>query len=126
MLEENRPGGCSHAGGEHARWVFPCWRRTGQVGMGPVLDQVRRRPEGQARAHLKCPCVPVDRKLAGVGEASHANCAVVGRRTLAAAVDWWWQSMAKWMKSQGPQWRHKCAQIKLRLFVCVCCHVACR
>ena len=81
--------------------------------MEPMLDQVR--PEGQA--HLKGPCVPVE--LAGAGEASHANCAVVSRRTLAAAVAWWWQSMAEERKSQRPQWRHKCAQIELRLFVYV-------
>ena len=36
MLEENRPGGCSHAGEEQAR-------------LEPMLDQVR--PEGQA--HLE-------------------------------------------------------------------------
>ena len=79
--------------------------------MEPMLDQVR--PEGQA--HLKGPCVPVE--LAGAGEASHANCAVVSRRTLAAAVAWWWQSMAAWKKGQGPQWRNECALIMLHLFL---------
>ena len=38
--------------------------------------------------------------LAGAEKASHANCAVVSQRTLAAAVAWWWQGMAEWKKGQ--------------------------
>ena len=38
--------------------------------------------------------------LAGAEKASHANCAVVRQRTLAAAVAWWWQYMAEWKKGQ--------------------------
>ena len=56
-------------------------------------------------------------ELAGAGKASHANCAVVSKRTLAAAVAWWWQGMAERNKGQGPQWRNGCAQIMLHLFV---------
>ena len=39
-------------------------------------------------------------ELAGAEKASHANCAVVSQRTLAAAVAWWWQCMAEWKKGQ--------------------------
>ena len=56
-----------------------------------------------------CPCVPV--KLAGAGKASlshaYANCALVSRRALAAALAWWWQGIAEWKKGQGPQWRNE-------------------
>ena len=38
-------------------------------------------------------------ELAGAEEASHANCAVVSPRTLAAAVAWLWQCMAEWKKA---------------------------
>ena len=38
--------------------------------------------------------------LAGAEKASHANCAVVSQRTLAAAVAWGWQGMAEWKKGQ--------------------------
>ena len=55
--------------------------------------------------------------LAGAEEASHANCAVVSRGTLAAAVAWWWQGMAEWRKGQQLQWRNECARIMLHLFV---------
>ena len=55
------------------------------------------------------------------GKASHANCAVVSQRTLAAAVAWWHRrqcmAAAEWKKGQGPQWRNECAQIMLHLFV---------
>ena len=64
----------------------------------PMLDQVG--PEG--RAHLECPCARARAsELAGAGKASHANCVVVSKRTLAAAVAWWWQCMAEWKKGQG-------------------------
>ena len=79
--------------------------------MEPTPDQVR--PEGQA--HLECSCVPV--QLAGARKASHANCAVVTKRNLMVAVAWRWQGMAERTKGQGPQWRNKCAQIILHLFV---------
>ena len=39
-------------------------------------------------------------ELAAAEKASHANCAVVSQRTLAAAVAWWWQGMAEWRKGQ--------------------------
>ena len=39
-------------------------------------------------------------ELAAAEKASHANCAVVSQRTLAAAVAWWWQGMAEWKKGQ--------------------------
>ena len=54
-------------------------------------------------------------ELAGAGKASHANCAMVSKRTLAAAVAWWWQCMAERKKGQGPQWRNEWAQIMLHL-----------
>ena len=58
-------------------------------------------------------------ELAGAEKASHANCAVVSQRTLAAAVAWWWQGMAEWRKGQKLQWRNECARIMLHLFVYV-------
>ena len=58
-------------------------------------------------------------ELAGAEKASHANCAVVSQRTLAAAVAWWWQGMAEWKKGQKLQWRNECARIMLHLFVYV-------
>ena len=57
--------------------------------------------------------------LARADSASHANCAVVSQRTLAAAVAWWWQGMAEWKTGQKLQWRNECAQIMLHLFVYV-------
>ena len=56
-------------------------------------------------------------QLAGSGaeKASHANCAVVSQRTLAAAVAWWWRCMGEWKKGQKPQWRNDCARIRIML-----------
>ena len=76
-------------------------------------------PEG---AHLDCSCMPVD--LAGAGKASHANCAVVSRRTLAAAVAWWWQCMTEWKRAEsrsGDMNGHRLCCIYLFIY----CHVAC-
>ena len=67
-------------------------------------------------------------ELAGAEKASHANCAVVSQRTLAAAVAWWWQGMAEWKKGQKLQWRNECARDYVA-FICLFdnyCHVACR
>ena len=58
-----------------------------------MLGQVQ--PEGGTP---ECAGLPVN--WAEAGEASHANCAVVSQRTLAAAVAWWWQGMAEWKKGQ--------------------------
>ena len=57
--------------------------------------------------------------LAGAEKASHANCAVVSQRTLAAAVAWWWQGMAEWKKGQKLQLQNECARSRLHLFVYV-------
>ena len=75
-----------------------------------MLDQVR--PEGGTPGMRWTAS-----DLAGAEKASHANCAVVSQRTLAAAVAWWWQGMAEWKKGQKLQWRNECARIMLHLFV---------
>ena len=74
-------------------------------------------------AHLECSCVPVD--LAGAEKASHANCAVVSRRTLSAAVAWWWQYMAEWKRAKGRNGEMNVHRLCC-MYLFIYCRVACR
>ena len=84
-----------------------------------MLDQVR--PEGGTPGMLW-----LASELAGAEKASHANCAVVSQRALAAAVAWWWQCMAEcqWKKGQEPQWGNECARVMLQLHLFVYTSIA--